>query len=315
MFAIVKTIQTDLTRLQHRNEATMLAAVNAWFVFTVDQIQSDLRNKFAKDITAKLTDWQFIEEQGEAIIKPATLKIMQTGGDNAYKLFQVKGAFDVLNIDAVMAADKFTAKLVGGVNEGTKAGIRKYISQGIRDGKAMPKIARELRSLVGLTVNQTESVINYRGLLEDKEKFPRLKPADIDRKVKRYADKTHRIRTEMIARTETARAQTLGYVQGLEDVGVTEWEFSISPNACEEFCVPLDGTIYPIRQKDIIPVHPRCRCAPLPVIAGDTKESKTEVQAALPKQRKKLLADLEKKPAGMEADKVRRQLRRLGHKF
>jgi len=184
---------------------------------------------------------------------------MQSGGNTAYSMFKVKGAFDVLNVRAVTAADKYTAFLVREVTAETKAGIRTFISTGVKAGKSMPKLARELRPLVGLTQNQTQSVMNYRLLLEDKVKFPKLTETDINRKVQRYADKTHRRRAATIARTETARAQNIGYVQGLENVGVAEAEFSASPSACIQICVPLDGTKYPLAEADeIIPAHPNC---------------------------------------------------------
>ncbi|GAH16467.1 unnamed protein product, partial [marine sediment metagenome] len=99
------------------------------------------------------------------------------------------------------------------------------------------------------------------------EKFPGLSASDIDRKVGRYADKTHRRRTRTIARTETARAQNLGYAQGMEDIGVEKLEFSSSAGCCDE-CAALDGKVYKVNEaKGIIPVHPNCRCAMLPVVA------------------------------------------------
>jgi len=258
VITIAKTIQSDLSSLVGRNKNTMLIAVRSWFYFAHKQIRHDLTHKFIKDITSELSDWGFIEERGREMLKPATLKIMQTGGNNAYKLLQVKGAFDVLNVNAVTAAEKFTAELVREVTKKTKMGIRTYIKTGIKEGRGMPKIARELRPLVGLTENQTQSIINYRRLLENKEKYPKLKPADINKKVQRYAGKTHRRRAATIARTETARAQNIGYVQGLEDVGVTEVEFSASPGACGD-CLGLDETRYSAAEaKGIIPVHPNC---------------------------------------------------------
>jgi len=192
---------------------------------------------------------------------------MQTGGNEAYKLFQVKESFDVLNIQAVKAADKFTAELVKEVNNETRKGIRTYISTGIREGKSMDKIARELRPLVGLTENQTQSIINYRKLLSDKKKFPGLSVSDIDKKVDKYAGKTHRRRTQTIARTETARAQNVGYVQGLENTGVEKVEFSAAPGCCD-ICSAMNKNTYPLdKASAIIPVHPNCRCAMLPVVA------------------------------------------------
>lgn len=258
-----KTIVDNLAQLQTRNEKTMVVAIHHWLAFATEQIQHDLKTKFAKDVTSELTDWQQIEKEGVKATKPATLKIMQTGGNAAYEILAVQGSFSVLNVKAVKAAEKFTANLVTNVTDKTKAGIRTYIKEGIKQGKSMPKIARELRPLVGLTKPQTESIINYRRLLEDKG----LKAPAIDKKVQRYADKTHRKRMNDIARTETARAQNIGYCQGLGEVGVTQAEFHIAPtDACDD-CIARNGTRYPVEEAEgIIPVHPKCRCDMLPVV-------------------------------------------------
>ncbi len=301
--AIVKAklnpVHSKLNWQLKRNERVFEEAVQKWFAFTLKQIQTDLRTKFQKDIASELTDWEYLQSQGQEILKPATLSVMQSGGGEAYKMFQVKGAFDVLNVESVKAAQKFTADLVRQVNSETKKGIRTYISTGIKEGKGMPKIARELRPLVGLTQNQTKSVINYRNLLSDKEKFPNLSASDVDRKTTRYADKTHRRRARTIARTETARAQTIGYAQGMEDLGVEQLEHSVhvDERLCE-ICAPLEGTKYKVSEaKGVIPVHPNCRCALLPVIGGKSVSRYTgEVGSVAPEQlQNALVGDLVKR--------------------
>lgn len=254
-----------------KNERIMQAAVVKWFDFALKQIRRDLARKFTKDyaadVTAELTYWKEIEGNGVRAIKPATLTIMGNGAQEAYRIAELEGTFDVLNVRAVKLADKICAKMVTNVTNKTKEGIRTYISAGIKDGKSMPKIARELRPIVGLTKPQTESIMNYRKLLGDKDKFPKLTAADIDKKVQRYAGKTHRQRMQTIARTETARAQNEGYVMGLEDAGVKETEFSAVSTCCE-ICESMNGQKYPIEESGgIIPVHPRCTCAMLPVIS------------------------------------------------
>jgi len=298
-----------------RNEKVLQEAIQKWFAFTVKQVQTDLRTKFKKDITSELTDWDFIEEQGKKIIKPATLSVMQSGGDGAYKMFQVKGAFDVLNVDAVRAADKFTAKLVKGVNAETKKGIRKHISNGVKAGKGMPKIAKELRPLVGLTSRQTQSVGNYRNLLGNKEKFPGLSDSDIDRKVGRYADKTHRRRTQTIARTETARAQNIGYAQGMDDLGVMQLQFSATIDEhTSATCTELNGRKYDVGEaKNIIPVHPNCRCAMLPVLAGKAVDSVAQMAEALPSHIGDLVTRWEGALSRSNKWVLKDKLRKLGH--
>jgi len=306
-----------------RNEKVFQEAVQKWFAFTIKQIQSDLQNKFAKDVTAELTDWEYLQDQGEEILKPATLSVMKDGGDAAYKLFLISGAFDVLNPEAVKAAKSFTANLVREVNNETRKGIRTYIATGIKEGKSMDKIARELRPLVGLTERQTKSIVNYRNLLSDKERYPELTADEIDKRVQKYAGKTHRRRTITIARTETARAQNLGYTIGMSDLGVEKLEFSAYEGCCPT-CGEMNGRIYTLKEaKSLIPVHPNCRCALLPVVAntpvcrGIIKMSKA---ACIPPDQLRdrhiddLLDKLAKAKSPADKRKIRRQLRKLGHK-
>ena len=257
-------IHAQLNRLLLRNERILQPALVKWFGFALKQIRRDLARKFSKDraadITAKMTYWEEIEGNGVRAVKPAVLKIMGNGAQKAYTIAEFAETFDVLNVRSVELA-------VTNVTEKTKEGISTYIREGIREGKSMPKIAKELRPFVGLTKSQTESVLNYRKLLGDKDKFPKLTAAEIDHKVQRYADKTHRQRMQTIARTETARAQSEGYLLGLEDAGVEKVEFSATASACEELCQPLNGNEYTIEEsRGIIPVHPRCTCSWLPVV-------------------------------------------------
>lgn len=257
-----------LDNLLKKNERILRPSLTLWFDFAQKQIRRDLTSKYQKSassVTSKLTDWELIEEQGKTLIKPAVLEIMQTSGNAAYKHLAISGSFDVLNVPAVRAVNKFVAKLVTDVTVETKKGIKTYIKYGIKEGKSMSAIAREMRPLVGLTGKQTQAIINYRKKLQVTR--PDLSAAQLDKAIMRYTNKTHRLRMEMIARTETARAQNIGYVQGLEQVGVKEAELSAVPGACDE-CAALDGTRYPIDDAvGVIPVHPRCRCAMLPVIS------------------------------------------------
>jgi len=292
------------------------SAVREWFSYAIKQIQSDLRTKFQKDITSTLTDWEFIQDKGKDIIKPATLTVMSNGGEQSYNLLQAKGSFDVLNVVSVRAAEKFTADLVRQVTNETKKGIRTFISAGVKEGKSMDKIAREVRPLVGLTKNQTQSVMNFRTRLQDKDKFPKLTDTDIDRKTQKYADKTHRRRAKTIARTETARAQNMGYAVGMEDLGVEQVEFSaILDDRTSTICLNLNGKKFtPAESVGIIPAHVNCRSGFIPVIAGESVGTPKQAASAVPKHIDGLLKKLEKTTDIAISRKLKGSLRKLGHK-
>ena len=322
-------INLMLDRLTKKNAITVFRpAIQTWFAFNLKTIQKDLRTKFQKDVTTELTDWEFLDEQGQTIMKPATLKVMKSGGDAAYSVFAIEGSFDIVNPNSVIAAEKFTAKLVTGVNTETKKGIRTFISSGIKDGKGMDTIARELRPIVGLTKVQTTKAIDLRKMLNDKEKFPNLTQKQINGKVTRYTNKAHRDRTTNIARTETARAQNIGYAQGMENVGVELLEFSITEDEITESeCRALNENKYPPSEAaGIIPVHPRCRCAMLPVIGdvsicrgGPGEVAKKACLMPEPKslndhQTKSLLKKLGKEKNTTEIKLLKFHLRTLGYK-
>lgn len=259
-------IQTMLDNLERRNERLLRPALTLWFDFAQKQIRRDLTEKYQKSVAAKLTDWELIQSQGETIIKPAALEIIKSGGNAVYQHLAIVGSFDVINFPAVKAVNKFCSKLVQQVTKKTKQGINIYIKHGIKEGHSMPKIARALRPLVGLTAKQTQAIINYRKKLQVTR--PDLSAAQINRAVTKYTNKTHRLRMENIAHTETARAQNIGYCQGLDDIGIEEAEFQISATDFCEDCEALNHTRYPVKQAaGIIPVHPKCRCAMLPVLS------------------------------------------------
>ncbi len=266
------SIEVALSHLALVNEQEMQVALTEWFEFTQKQIRADLTMKFIKAIgrvTTSLTDWALIESEGIKTLKPATLNIMKSGGDAAYRYLALRGSFDVINVRAIVAIEKFCSTLVTNVTAETKKGINAFVKHGIKEGHSMSKIATNMKPLVGLTEKQMTAVGNYRLKLENL-KVP-LSTKKIDKLVLQYTNKSHRARVYSIATTETARAQNIGYVQGLEQIGLTEAEFTVSQSDFCAECEALNGQIFPLNEADgIIPVHPHCRCAMLPVIDDKT---------------------------------------------
>ncbi len=205
-------------KLFEENLAYFKPKINSWLKQTNKQIIKDLTKKFIKkkatapQIVATLTDWEEIEDNGKRIFKPAVLNIMARSGNKALEIAGVEASFDVLNAKSVAIAEKICSKLVREVLDETKKAISGIIKVGIKEGKSMGQIAKEIRPLVGLTEKQTMAAVHYNEWLIGNR--PEWSVKQIDSSVGAYERKLHRKRADNIARTETARAQSEGTLQG-----------------------------------------------------------------------------------------------------
>jgi len=257
-----------IRRVMDRNEKYLRPKVNEWLEAMRAKIMSDLSRKFAKgqalDITTKLTDWKWIQDNGHSTLKPALLKVLGNGAQEAFTIAGIEGSFDILNPKSVAWAEKHCAKLVREVTDETRKGIKTIISRGIKEGKAMPRIAKEIRPLVGLTERQMLSVANREEWLITNR--PELSQREIDQRVDVYARRMHRGRAETIARTESANAVDEGTLEGYEEAEVEEVEWCASAGACP-ICEELNGHRFKTSEAHgRMPAHPRCRCAFIPVV-------------------------------------------------
>ena len=261
-----KKIIRNLRFQQRKSERLLTAKLRLWLNFTTRQLRKDIGSsgRFRKD-EAYFGSWSLIEKKGNSYLQPVILEIYLSGQKQANKILGITTEFEVYNIAAVKAAEEICSELVTGITEATRKAINVHIAAGIESGQSMYDVGRELRTVVGLNAPQATAVRNFR--IAQLEKYPNITTTQLNRKVLRYSKKKLKLRTETIARTESARAQTVGYCNGLHEEGVTEVEFSASPTACEEQCQPLNGTIYSVAEgKGVIPVHPNCTCCLLPVI-------------------------------------------------
>lgn len=85
-------------------------------------------------------------------------------------------------------------------------------------------------------------------------------------------------RADMIARTETARADVQGNIEGFKASGVVESkQWLTAPDCCDE-CQEIDGETVALDDNfstgdDGPPLHPNCRCAVLPVVTDSEDET------------------------------------------
>lgn len=107
-----------------------------------------------------------------------------------------------------------------------------------------------------------------------------------------------RNRAILIAQTELARAYSEGQLDGFEASGqmevkvFAEWSTAGDDRVCPK-CQPMDGRILKIEEaRGLIPLHPRCRCAWIPVTPYDMKEKRArERQQILAMRRRRWEAE------------------------
>ena len=212
---------------------------------------STLSNRIIKN-----TDWSWIEKQGEAILTALFLAAIASGGQAAYKIAGIGATFSAVNTNTLKAAEKACAKLVTEVTAKQKESIKELVKLAIREGRSMTQLAASLKGTVGLHWRWTRAVYRFEWKLRDKGI-----PAEIARKrALKYKETLLNRRHEMIARTETAGAQSRGALIGYGDLGVKKVRFLAAPDACEE-CADKDGRVYTLDEAEgLIPLHPHGRC-------------------------------------------------------
>ncbi len=136
------------------------------------------------------------------------------------------------NRDAVDWAQGRTDNLITQVSESTQQAVNEMVAAAIRDGQTNGDLADTLSDVFGFSSE----------------------------------------RAMLIARTETAAAETAGALIGYQASGVvSEKQWLADPDACDD-CADLDGEVVPIDEtfsdgEDGPPDHPNCRCVVVPVVA------------------------------------------------
>jgi SPP1 gp7 family putative phage head morphogenesis protein len=126
---------------------------------------------------------------------------------------------------------------------------------------------RTFEAMEGLTVDMKKQ-LNYhlaQGLSRGES------PLKIARTMRKSIAGLSRTRALRIARTEIVRAQAEGQLTGFERLGIekvgakVEWSTAGDQLVCVE-CDEMEGEVFTIKEaRGLIPLHPNCRCAWVPV--------------------------------------------------
>ncbi|MBA7578279.1 hypothetical protein ES695_21250 [Candidatus Atribacteria bacterium 1244-E10-H5-B2] len=257
-------LRKQILKLMDECEAYLYPKIREWMQGARKQIIRDIKNRILKfekkskpQIVIDYVDWEMIEKEGESIIKPAYLTIMQKAGNMAYEQGRIIGSFDVINPRSVKWAEKYSSELVTLVGKETKKGLREIVTQGVKEGKTLRQIAKDIKEMgIGLNERQTKALYRYKDSMVAR-KLPKKVIKD---KFDKYYNGLQRDRSKMIARTEVNRSVNEGYLDSLEGTRYEEVEISSAADACSE-CLDLAGQKFTRAEaRGRLPVHPDCRC-------------------------------------------------------
>jgi hypothetical protein len=226
------------------------------------------------------------DQVGEAVLTTAAMAIAQplvvgtaqaTARDVGIPMGRVRVAFGEADPALGWVARTLTADLVTAVGDETRTAIRETLARVLTDPTRGRLTPADLEPLIGLTSRDARAVDRLRAetlarALEAGLPQGRAQ-AQADQVTAQAARRYLRARAQLIARTETIRAQELTRHltwDRLQREGalplalVVEWATAEDAKVCE-LCDPLDGQQVPLGGKfeggyAHPPRHPACRC-------------------------------------------------------
>lgn len=170
--------------------------------------------------------------------------------------------------DAFAAAkvfiDQEAAKLAGQMSAAVRSGIADTIVDGVREGLPVKEIRNNIES--AFDSPKTVQVAT----------FERADGTVVPAHTRQISVDAY---SEMVARTESARMSNEAALRSFNAAGITKLRWRTARfRVDEKICKPLDGKIFELEEvigKSIIPAHPHCRCAFVPVV----EEGEVEVNA------------------------------------
>ena len=257
-------LRKQMLKLMDECESYLYPKIRDCMQLSRKQIIKNIKSKILKfekkskpQILIDYVDWETIERSEMSIIKPAYLSIMERAGNLSLAQARIEASFDVINPRSVKWAEKYSSELVTLVGKETKKGLREVVTQGVKEGKTLRGIAKDIEEMgIGLNERQTKALYKYRDLMEA-QKLPSKVIKD---KFDKYYNRLLRERSEMISRTEVNRSVNEGYLDSLEGTRYEEVEISSAADACPE-CLDLAGQKFTRAEaRGRLPVHPDCRC-------------------------------------------------------
>ncbi len=161
----------------------------------------------------------FMPDPGEWDIRLADIArdyvrdALNTGLQSGAAEIGLEASMDVFNPEVLRFLETYTIRLAGNVHATVTDKIRAAIGEGLQQGESYRDIRGRVLEAFGCKRDEAGKIV---------------------------ADEKLRYRAEMIARTETDRAQNAGRQLQLEQAGAKRKVWKANPGACE-FCQALDG--------------------------------------------------------------------------
>jgi len=163
-----------------------------------------------------------------------------------------------------------------GETVGAPSGIGAAFNQPVHAERAALIFTRAFEELKGITAAMDQSIsrVLAQGMIEGQS------PRVVARLLNREVDKIGIVRARRLARTETVRAHhaaniaeyRLAEIEGIEIVA--EFITAGDSKVCRR-CANLAGRRFTLDEAEgLIPVHPNCRCAAIPIVEDDIRDQK-----------------------------------------
>ena len=217
---------------------------------------------------ASFMEW-LADAEREGILEVLVGTPLETAASSAWQNVYIDTAYQKGMRDAYARA--------GGGSAGEY--VRGAFHQPVHADAAGLTYTRSYNSLVGVTDTMDAQIsrVLAQGILEGRGAM------DVARSLEDRVDAIGITRARVIARSEMTAAYADATLNTYEDMGVegveVEAEFATAgdESVCPE-CEELEGKVYSIEEsRGVIPVHPNCRCAWLPVVGdGDKQPAETE---------------------------------------
>jgi SPP1 gp7 family putative phage head morphogenesis protein len=178
-------------------------------------------------------------------IEAYTRQFFDLGKANGYKTMDVEPFVSQADRQALFSLSKNNFNQIKGLSDDLTKQIRKTVWEGVANDHSVVQITNNLKKLP-------------------------IEPLDVGNRTF-----TPEFRAQLIARTETMRARNQGLMNSYAEYGV-DWfnQITKGDDRVSDICEKKEqGNPYPLKDFEVPPIHPQCRCWPEPALKPE-KEPK-----------------------------------------